>query len=109
MTDEPQFHFTPVERTTELFLYCIGRLQLDDDGLAPGKNDIADLNAAALLCRMVKSLAIVPRDVLDIFLFELADASEALITTAVMPADGDVVTRWIKARAAVMECQLGAL
>jgi hypothetical protein len=102
------FSFTPIERTTELFLYCLDRLRVDDDGLAPG-NDMGDLNAAAFLCHMVKALAIAPRDVQDILLFELADATESLLMTAVMPADGDVATRWAKARAAVVKNELDGL
>ena len=85
------------ERFVELFLYCVGLLRVDDDGLLPG-HDMADLNACALLCTMVKALAIVPRDVQDILLFELADATEALIVTAVLPPEGDVSERWTKAR-----------
>ena len=96
------------ERCIELFLYCIGQLRVDDDGLVPG-HDMADLNACALLCTMVKALAIVPRDVQDILLFELADATEALIVTAVMPPEGDVSKRWTKARAELLQCQLGGL
>jgi hypothetical protein len=96
------------ERTVALFNYCIGQLRVDDDGLAEG-HDMADLDACALLCRMMKALAIVPRDVHDVLLFELADATEDLLTTAVVPAEGDVVGRWTKARVSVMESQLGGL
>jgi hypothetical protein len=102
------FQFTTPERAVELFHYCIGQLKTQDDGLAPG-HDEADLETCAFLCRMVKALAIVPRDVHDLALFELADATEALIVTAVLPPEGDVVGRWIKARVSVLESQLGAL
>lgn len=102
------WEFPTAERTVELFLYCIDLLRVDDDGLAP-ENDLSDLNACALLCHMVKALTISPRDVLDVLLFDLADATEALIVTAVVPPDGDVSTRWAKARAAVASCQLGSL
>ena len=92
----------------ELFLYCVGRLRVHDDGLAP-PHDVSELNAASFMCTMVKTLAIVPRDVLDVLLFELAAATENLITTAVLPPEGDVVGRWTNARVSVLECQLGAL
>ena len=81
---------------------------MDDGGLASG-HAIGDLNAAAFLCRAVKALAIVPRDVQDILLFELADATEDLLTTAVLAPESDVVERWTKARVALLSCQLGGL
>jgi hypothetical protein len=96
------------ERIVELFLYCIDQLRVDDDGLAPG-HDEAELETCAFLSRAVKALGIAPRDVHDVLLFQLASATEDLIVTAVLPSDGDVATRWAKARAAVVECQLGAL
>jgi hypothetical protein len=105
MTD---FDVPTEERTVALFLYCVGQLRVDDDGLAEG-HDMADLDACALLCRMMKALAIVPRDVHDVLLFELADATEALIVTEVLPPEGDVAGRWTKARVAVLECQLDGL
>jgi len=108
MTAEPQFRFTNPERIVELFLYCIGELKTQDDGLAPG-HDEAELETCAFLSRAVKALAIVPRDVHDVLLFELADATEALIVTAVLPAEGDVTGRWIKARADVVCSELGGL
>jgi hypothetical protein len=102
------FHFTPVERLPELFMYCLDQLRVNDDGLAPG-HDEAELETCAFLSRAVKAIAIAPRDVQDVLLFELADATEALIVTAVLPPEGDVATRWAKARAAVVENQLGGL
>ena len=91
--------FPTPERTIELFLYSVGLLQVDDDGLLP-VHDLSDLEACAFLCRAVKALAIVPRDVQDILLFELADATEDLLTTAVLAPESDVVERWTKARVA---------
>jgi hypothetical protein len=108
VTDEPQLHFTEPDRAVELFLFCVGQLRVDDDGLLP-PHDVGELNAAAFMCRMVKALAIVPRDVQDVLLFELADATESLITTAVLPPEGDVVGRWTTARVSVLNCRLGAL
>lgn len=108
MTTEDVWEFPTPERTVELFLYCVGMLRVDDDGLLPG-HDVADLNACAFMSLAVKALAIAPRDVQDVLLFELADATEALIVTAVMPPEGDVVGRWTKARVALLECQLGGL
>jgi hypothetical protein len=105
---QPQFQFVEPDRVVELFLHCVGQLRVDDDGLASG-HDVAELNAVAYLCLMMKTLAIVPRDPLDILLFELADATEALITTAVLPPNGDVVGRWTNARVSVMNCRLGAI
>ena len=97
------------ERIVELFLFCLGNLKVDDDGLAPGQNDVGDLNAAAFLCHAIKSLAIAPRDVRDVLLFELADSTESLIATAVMAPEGDVSKRWKKARAELLSCELGGL
>lgn len=108
MTAEQQFHFTDPDRVVALFLYCVGLLRVDDDGLTP-PHDEAELEAAAFMCKMVKTLAIAPRDPLDVLLFELAAATENLIVTAVLPPEGDVVGRFTKARVSVLECQLGAL
>jgi len=105
MTD---FDVPTEERIVALFNYCIGQLRVDDDGLAPG-HDEADLNTCAFLSRAVKAIAIAPRDVHDVLLFELADATEDLLTTAVLPAEGDVTGRWVKARVDVLNCQLGGL
>jgi len=104
------FEFTPVtpERTVELFLYCVGILRVNDEGLAAG-HDMSDLNAAAFLSHMMKALAIVPRDVHDVVLFELADATEALLVSSVVPTDSDVVGRWTKARVSVLQSELDAL
>jgi hypothetical protein len=103
-----ELHFTDPDRTIELFLHFVGILRVDDDSLASG-HDMAELNACAFMCLMMKTLAIVPRDVQDVLLFELADATEDLITTAVLPPKGDVVGRWTKARVSVMECRLDGL
>jgi hypothetical protein len=108
MSPEPQLEFTEPERAVALFLHFVDRLRVDDDGLAP-PHDVSELNACAFMCTMVKALAIVPRDPLDVLLFELAAASEALITTAVLPPEGDVVGRWTKARVSVLNCRLSAL
>jgi hypothetical protein len=105
MTD---FNVPAQERTIELFLYCVDGLKTDDDGLT-SENDEADLNACAFMCHMMKTLAIVPNDIADIALFRLADETERLLVTAVIPADGDVVKDWLKARGDVVECQLGGL
>jgi hypothetical protein len=86
----------------------VGLLKVDDDGLTPG-HDLGDLNAVAFMCRMIKTLAIAPRDPRDILLFELADATEALLVTEVLPPEGDVSKRWIKARAELLTCELGGL
>jgi hypothetical protein len=102
------WEFPTPERTVELFLYCIGQLRVDDHGLLPG-HDMADLNACAQLCTIVKALAIVPRDVQDVLLFELADATEALIVTEVLAPEGDVVDRWTKARVALLQNGLSAM
>jgi hypothetical protein len=103
-----EFQFPTPERTVELFLYAIGQLTVDDDGLAPG-NEMADLNAIALLSHVVKALAISPRDIADVLLFELADATEALIVTELLPPEGDVTKRWTKARVELMKCELSGL
>ena len=97
MTEEqlPEPAWMNEERIVELFLYCLGNLKVGDDGLAPG-HDIGDLNACAFLCHAIKSLAIAPRDVQDILLFELADATEALIVTAVLPPEEGDSERWKK-------------
>ena len=108
MTDQPQLHFTDPERAIELFLFFADRLRVDDDGLAP-PHDEGELNAVAFLCLAVKTLAIVPRNPLDVLLFELADATEALLVTAVLPPNGDVVGRWVKARVSVLNCRLDAI
>jgi hypothetical protein len=84
------FTFTSPERAMTLFLYVINHLQVDDHGLVGG-HDLSDLNAAAFLCRAVKTIAIAPRDVLDVLMFNLADATEALLLTAVLPGNGDEV------------------
>jgi hypothetical protein len=96
------------DRMTELFLYVVSQLEVDDDGLAAGQ-DLADLNAAAFACHAVKAITIAPENVEDMLIFDLADATEALIVTAAEPAEGDVVSRWHKCRAAVLSNRLGNL
>ena len=101
--------FMTAERAVELFLFGIGELRVNDDGLLPGHDIADDLEPVAFLCRMVKALTIVPRGVQDIFLFELADATEELLTTAVLRLETDVVGRWTKARVAVLRNGLSAM
>ena len=45
----------------------------------------------------------------DVLLAHLADATEALLVSAVIPTGDDVVGAWWRARADVVENQLGAL
>jgi hypothetical protein len=96
------------DRMTELFLYVVSQLEVDDDGLAPGQ-DLEDLNAAAFACMAMKAIAVSPDHVEDILLFDLADATEALIVTAAEPAESDVVTRFHRARAAVLQNRLSSM
>jgi hypothetical protein len=105
------FNFTAIDRgqAIRMFQHSLTKLRTDDDGLLPG-HDLADFNAIALLCGVVKIFADAhSATVEDVLLANLADATEALIVTAALPAQGDVVGRWIKARVELMECQLGAL
>jgi hypothetical protein len=67
------------------------------------------LNACALLCGVVKTFTAAGGTVEDILLYQLADKTEQLLVSAVAPTQNDVVGMWWKARAAVVECQLGAL
>lgn len=100
---------SPEQRhVTNLFLHGLNKLRTDDDGLQSG-HEMDDLNVIAFLCLAIKSFTGACRTVEDILLFQLADATEALLVSSVVPTQSDVVGAWVKARAAVVECQLGAL
>jgi hypothetical protein len=91
-----------------LFLHSLTLLRTDDDGLELG-HDRADFNAIAFLCGVAKAYVSACRTVEDFLLYQLADATEALIVSSVVPTDNDVVGLWWKARADVVNCQLGGL
>jgi hypothetical protein len=91
-----------------LFLHGLTKLNTDDNGLKPG-HDIEDLNVIAFLCLAVKAVTAACRTVEDILLYQLADESEALLVSSVIPTSDDVVGNWWKARVSVVNCQLGAI
>jgi hypothetical protein len=105
------FSFAAIDRPKAIgmFMHSLTKLKMDDDGLLPG-HDMADLNACALLCGVIRIFTdAYSATVEDVLLAHLADATEALLVSAVVPTDNDVVGAWWKARADVVECQLGAL
>src|ERR1700747_1119355 len=81
--------FFEPDRYIEIFCHSLSKLRVDvdNDGLASG-HDMADLNAIAMMCRGAKMIASAGRDVHDVLLAHLADATEALLMTAVIPSDG---------------------
>ena len=91
-----------------MFLHGLTKLKTDDDGLQSG-HDMADFNTIALLCGVVKTFTAAGSTVEDILLYQLADKTETLLVSAVAPTESDVVGMWWKARADVVECQIGAL
>jgi hypothetical protein len=104
------FNFTPVDRPKAIgmFMHGLTKLRTGDDGLLPD-HDLADFDTIALLCGVVKTFTAAGHTVEDILLYQLADKTEALLVSAVAPTESDVVGMWWKSRAAVVECQLGAL
>ncbi|MGO9035115.1 hypothetical protein [Mycobacterium sp.] len=108
MTAEPHFHFTDPDRLVECFLYSLTLLATVDDGLAAG-HDLKDLDAVAWLCGLVKLIGSACRTPEDVLLCSLADKTEALLVSELIPVDGDVVKDWLKARAELVSCRLGAL
>jgi hypothetical protein len=105
------FSFTPIDRgqAVAMFMHSLGKLKTDDYGLQSG-HDMADLNAIALLCGVVRIFADAHSETVeDVLLAHLADATEALLVSAVIPTGDDVVGAWWRARGDVVECQLGAL
>jgi hypothetical protein len=105
------FSFAAIDRDQAIgmFLHSLTKLKTDDDGLLPG-HDMADLNAIALLCGAVRIFAdAYSATVEDMLLAHLADATEALLVSSVVPTDKDVSGIWWKARADLTECQLGGL
>ncbi len=95
-------------RVVDVFLYSLTLLKTEDDGLAPG-NDEADLNAVGMMCGMVKWIACAGTTPEHVLLYGLAHLTEYLLTTAVMAAEFDVVTDWLKTRAELVSCRLGGL
>jgi hypothetical protein len=91
-----------------LFLHSLTLLKTDDDGLLPD-HDMADLNTIAFLCGVVRTYAAACRTVEDFLLYQLADATEALLVSSVVPTPTDVSGMWWRARAEVVKCQLGGL
>jgi hypothetical protein len=105
------FSFTPIDRgqAVAMFMHSLCKLKTDDDGLLPG-HEMADLNAIALLCGVVRIFTDAHSETVeDVLLAHLADATEALLVSSVVPTQNDVVGMWWKARAELVECQLGAI
>lgn len=105
------FSFSAIDRgqAVDLFLHSLTMIRTSDDGLESG-HDLEDLNMCAFLCGVVRIFTdACAATVEDMLLAHLADATEALLVSAVAPTDDDVVGEWWKSRAAVVECQLGAL
>ena len=91
------------------FLWALSnRLVVGDDGLAPG-NDLADLNTVAMMCLGTKMIASRGRTVDDVLLASVAEHTERLLMTAVIPAEGDVVKDWLKARAELLSNRLTSM
>jgi hypothetical protein len=110
MTTEQSFSFSAIDRgqAIGMFMHSLSLLKTDDHGLLPD-HDLADLNAIALLCGVVKTFTAAGSTVEDVLLYHLVDATEALLVSSVMATDEDVSGKWWKARAALVECELGAL
>jgi hypothetical protein len=105
------FNFTAIDRprAVNLFLHSLTKLRTDDAGLLPD-HDLKDLNTCAMLCGAVRIFADAHSETVeDVLLAHLADATEALLVSAVIPTGDDVVGAWWRARADLVECQLGAL
>jgi hypothetical protein len=103
------FSFAAIDRprAVDLFMHSLTKLKTDDDGLLPG-HDLQDLNTIALLCVVVKTFTAAGSTVEDVLLAHLADATEALIVSSVAPTD-NASGIWWKARAELVQCQLGGL
>ena len=105
------FAFSALDRgqAVDLFQHSLTKLRTSDDGLESG-HDLEDLNMCAFLCGVVRIFTDASAaTVEDMLLARLADCTEQLLVSAVVPTDKDVVGAWWKARADVVECQLGAL
>jgi hypothetical protein len=105
------FSFAAIDRgqAVNLFMHSLTKIRTDDAGLLPD-HDLQDLNTIALLCGVVRIFADAHSETVeDVLLAHLADATEALLVSAVVPTDNDVTGAWWKARADLVECQLGAL
>jgi hypothetical protein len=104
------FSFSAIDRpkAVDLFMHSLTLLRTDDYALLPG-HDEADLNTCAFLCGVVKTFTAAGSTVEDILLYQLADATEGLLVTAVLLGDKDVSGIWWKARAELVSCQLGGL
>jgi urease gamma subunit len=93
---------------TKLFLHGLTELKVDDNGLKAG-NEMDSLNAVAFLAGVVKHYARECEAVEDILLYQLADATEALLVAAAVPTDVDVVSNWLRMRAELASNTLGGL
>jgi len=116
------FHPVDDDQMVEMFLYSLTQLKTLDCGLAPAKtaereragqchggNELEDLNAISLLCGVVKGITSACRDVEDVLLADVVEKTEALLVTAVIPAEDDLVKPWLKSRAELLSCRLRAL
>jgi hypothetical protein len=101
-------NFVSPDHYIDVFLHSLTKLRVHDDGLA-SSHDMADLNAIAMMCLGCRLIAAQGRNIHDVLLAALVDATEALLVTAVMPADSDVVKKWLRARGEYLACRLGAL
>ncbi len=101
--------FFEPEHYVSTFLWSLSNvLRVNDHGLAPG-HDLADLEAVARLCVGVRMIASAGRTVDDVLLASVAAETERLLTTAVIPAEGDVVKDWLKARAELLSNRLTSM
>jgi hypothetical protein len=94
------FSFAAIDRSraVDLFLHSLTKLRTDDDGLQSG-HDLEDLNTIAFLCGVVRIFADAHSETVeDMLLAHLADATEALLVSSVVPTDNDVSGKWWRAR-----------
>ena len=105
---DPQAVAADRQRAIDLFLHALSLLKPDTDGLGSG-HDLTDLDAAAMLCHVVKGYTRAGHTPEDMLLYQLADATESLLVTAAVPATPDVVKPWHVARAEFLNCRLSAL
>ena len=94
----------------DIFLHSLTKLRVQDGGLAGG-HDMGDLNCISMLCAGIKLLGnVAGRNVEDVLLCSLAEHTERLLMTAVIPAeDDDVVKDWLRAQAELLSCRLSGL
>jgi hypothetical protein len=90
------------------FLYGLGRLRVDDNGLTPDNDPDMQTTVGALCVAVYRVAAGRDATPFDMALSRLAVLTGGLLVTPTLGHGPDIVRKWLIARSEVLELQLAA-